>query len=234
MPVSASGSSSATATPSSPPPSTQCSPRPASGSSRHRCGRRGQRDRQTLRRHPPRTPRTQRPPPDHQSAPRHGRASAVRAAFQRTPATPRARPGRSPTTLPAAPPPPRSTTSDDAPTQRPDSRISAGCMRCAEFLAPTGRPRGPPPPRPVGSTRRWHCSSCRRGLLALIFDPAGAPLRRAWVPGQAAPLDLSEASINDVHACWARMRWISNGSASAPEASQNGASPVRASARRRA
>ena len=75
-------------------------------------GAAGQRDRRTLRRHPP--PRTPRPHPDHQPAARRRRASAVRSAI--TTSTGHTAPSARP--LPYDPfptaPQPRSTTSDDA------------------------------------------------------------------------------------------------------------------------
>ena len=114
-----------------------------------RAGAAGQRHRRTLRRHHP--PRTPRPHPDHQSAPRHGRTSPIRAPLQRSPATPHSRPGRSPTTTP----PPHNNRDPQRPAARPTRRtaprVSAGRMTCAEFRAPTevegSRARRPRPGR---------------------------------------------------------------------------------------
>ena len=60
------------------------------------------------------------------------------AQLQQPPATPRARPGRSPTTTPPA----DDKRDEHSPTARPArwtaSRVSAGRVTCAAFLAPTG------------------------------------------------------------------------------------------------
>ncbi len=85
------------------------------------------------RRHPPRSPR---PHPDLQPAARGCRASAVRAALPRPSSTLRAWPGRFPTTrFPRHNRDPRCPTM--RPAGRPDARVSAGRIKCAEFLAPT-------------------------------------------------------------------------------------------------
>ena len=59
-------------------------------------------------------------------------------AARHPPRSPRPHPDLQPGGTAAAAPQPRSATSDDATGWRADSRVSAGHMRCAEFLAPTG------------------------------------------------------------------------------------------------
>ena len=99
-PAVASGSSSGTATPNSPPLRRRLHRRRHPHHQDTGPGTAGQRDRRTLRRqHSPRTPR---PHPDHQPAACRYRARRVPAPLQQPPSTPDTRRGRSSTTTPPA------------------------------------------------------------------------------------------------------------------------------------
>ena len=108
-------------------------------------------------------PGAPRPHPDHQSAPRHGRAARVRTPSQQPPPAPHSRASRSATASPAQ----HDTRDPQHPTTRParwtPPRISAGRTRCAEFLAPTGSTTTAPPPAHERPNER---------------HPAAGPIRR--------------------------------------------------------
>ena len=68
--------------------------------------------------------------PDHQPATRRSRAARVRTPLQRPPATPHARPGRSPHDHSPVAQQPRSTSPTTRPARRAAPRVSAGRMTC--------------------------------------------------------------------------------------------------------
>ena len=151
-------------------------------------GAAGQRNRRTLRRHHP--PRAPRPHPRHQPAACRNRTDRVRRALQQPPATPHARPGRSPPPTPPAHDEPVERRPTTGPARRPAPRVSAGRVTCAPFPAPAGPCTTPAPAwmaahtlsssacgapgsRTLGRTRRWSVD---------VFELSDRPLLDRWEP----------------------------------------------------